>query len=328
VTRLAIIIPHLGDVPSLETTLASVLANRPEDSEIFVVLLKPYKDPYEIEGEVQFVSGEPRGGLVGAVNLGVQLSSAPVIHVLMCGTEVKEGWADAALARLADPRIAAVAPLVLDAGDPARIVAAGLAYHVGGAILPLAEGREVSAVELSVKRVLAPHPAAAFYRRSAVEILGRFDAAVGGRWAGIDAGLMLQQLGWITVLEPCSRVTAPRLLALPAGAFRQALEAERFFWRWASILGRVSSLASHGLLVFGEGVRGLLNLSIVPRWAGRLVGGCLAAAAPGHRRRVKELQEMRSQSRPPAAAPPHFRVRRPDPPQADGQSAGRTRSAG
>jgi hypothetical protein len=306
-----------------------VLANRPEDCEIFVVLLRPYKDPYEIKGEVHLVSGEPRSGLVGAVNLGIQLSSAPVVHVLLCGTEVREGWADAALARLGDPRIAAVAPLVLDADDPARIVAAGLAYHVGGAILPLAEGRETTAMEVSVKRVLAPHPAAAFYRRSAVEILGRFDAAVGGRWAGVDAGLALQQLGWITVLEPGCRVTAPRFHALRAGAFRQALEAERFFWRWATILGRARSLASHGVLVLGEGVCGLLNLSIVLRWAGRLVGGCLAAAAPGHRRRLEELrQEFRSESAPPSAAPPHFRVRRPDPPRANGRSAGRTRSAG
>ena len=66
-----------------------------------------------------------------------------------------------------------------------------------------------------------------------------------------------------------------------------------------------------------------------PRRAGRLVGGCLAAASPGHRRRLEELrQEVRSQSAPPSAAPPHFRVRRPDPPRANGRSVGRTRSAG
>ncbi len=290
-SRLAIIIPYLGDTPALENTLASVLANRPEDSEIFAVLLRPYEDPYEVKDEVRLVQGDPRGGVVGAVNHGIHLASAPVIHVLLCGTEVQEGWADAALARLADPRIAVVAPLVLDADVPSRIVAAGIAYHIGGAVVPLAAGLTANSAGLSVKRVLAPHPAAAFYRKSAVEILGGFDPAVGDRLAGIDAGLALEQLGWLTVMEPGSRVLAPPRSVPRAGAFRQAVEAERLFWRWAPILGRARSVAAHGLLMIGEGARGMLNLSIVPRSAGRLVGACLALAAPGHRRRLDQLRK-------------------------------------
>ncbi len=135
--RLAIIIPYLGDVSALENTLASVLANRPEDTEIFVILLRPYEDPYDVKSEVGLIDGDPRGGVVGAVNLGIQLASASLIHVLLCGTEVQEGWTEAAIARLANPRIAAVAPLVLDGDVPGRIVAAGLAYHIGGAVVPL-----------------------------------------------------------------------------------------------------------------------------------------------------------------------------------------------
>jgi GT2 family glycosyltransferase len=267
----------------LENTLASVLANRPDDCEIFVVLLRPYEDPYEIEAEVQFVQGDPRGGAAGAANLGIHLASAPVIHVLWCGTEIQEGWAEPALARLADPRVAAVAPLVLDVDAPKRIVAAGLAYHVGGSVVPLAAGRLIDAMTPGAKRVLAPHPAAAFYRRSAVESLGGFDPAVGDRLAGIDVGLALERLGWVTVMEPACRVLASRRSRPRAGVFRQAVEAERLFWRWAPILGRARSVAAHALLTIGEGARGMLNLSIVPRTAGRLAGACLAATRPGRR---------------------------------------------
>jgi GT2 family glycosyltransferase len=280
----------LGNVSVLENTLASVLANRPDDTEIFVVLLRPYEDPYDVKSEVRFVRGDPRDGVVGALNLGIQLASAPVIHTLLCGTEVEEGWAEPAVARLANPRIAAVAPLVLDDDHPSRIMAAGLAYHVGGEVIPLAAGHEMNSLALNVKRVLAPHPSAAFYRKSAVEAFGGFDPAVGDRLAGIDAGLTLEQLGWVTVMEPGSRVLASHRSVPRAGAFRRAVEAERLFWRWAPILGRGRSVAAHALLTIGEAARGILNLSVVPRTVGRFTGACLALAAPSHRRRLAQLR--------------------------------------
>jgi hypothetical protein len=194
------------------------------------------------------------------------------------------------MARLSNLRIAAVAPLVLDLDVPSRIVAAGLAYHIGGEAMPLAVGQTASSAALHVKRVLAPHPAAAFYRKSALETLGGFDPNVGDRLAGIDAGLALEQLGWGTVMEPGSRVLASRRCVPRAGTFRQAVESERLFWRWAPILGRARSMAAHALLMIGEGARGILTLSIVPRTAGRLAGACLALAAPGQRRRLDQLR--------------------------------------
>lgn len=44
--RLSILIPFLGDRDSLETTLASVLRNRPEGTEVVVALGRDYDDPY------------------------------------------------------------------------------------------------------------------------------------------------------------------------------------------------------------------------------------------------------------------------------------------
>jgi hypothetical protein len=329
VSRLAIIIPHFGNVPALENTVASVLANRPEDCEVFVVLLRPYDDPYEVTGEVRFVSGNVRGGLAGAMNLGLRLSDAPAIHVLLCGTEVQEGWADAALTHLDDSRIAAVAPLVLDIDDPGRVVAAGLAYHVGGAAVPLAAGQAIDSLGANPKRVLAPHPAAAFYRRSALEVIGGFHGAAGDLLAGVDAGLTLEHLGLATVLEPRSRVAAPRSGGLRAGRFRRALEAERMFWRWAPVLGRARSLASHGVMVIGDGLCGLLNLSIVPRWTGRLAGACLAVSEPDRRQALDKLREtFRAQQAEPSAPSPHFRTPRPNAPRADARRLRRSGSTG
>jgi len=305
------------------------LANRPKVCEVFVVLLRPYDDPYDVRGEVRFISGDARGGLAGAVNLVLRSTAAHAIHVLLCGTEVQEGWADAALVHLEDSRIAAVAPLVLDVDDPSRIVAAGLAYHVGGAAVPLAAGQTIDSLGTNARRVLAPHPAAAFHRRPTLEDLGGIGAAAGELLAGVDAGLTLEHLGLATVLEPRSRVAAPRAASLRTSTFRQGLEAERLFWRWAPILGWTRSLASHAALMIGEGLRGVPDLSIVPRWAGRLAGACRAVLEPDRRRALEELRERCCARRAgPSSPTPHFRTPCPTLPRANGRQLRRTGSSG
>lgn len=317
-SRLAIIIPHVGSAASLESTLASVLANRPEDSEVLVVLQQSYEDPYHIQDEVRFIPGHDRGGVADAVNLGVQNTDAPLVHVLSCGVEVQEGWSDAAVVRFGDPRVAAVSPMVLDAGDPERIVAAGLAYQLSGAIVALAQGCAADSLGTSPKRVLAPHPTAAFYRKSILETIGGFDPWVGDRLAVLDAGLMLRQLGWITVLEPKCRVVVPRQGLLPGGAFCQAMEAERLFWRWAPLVGRFRSILSHGVFVTGEAIRSLFNLSILPRWAGRIAGAMAAAVAPAHGRPVDRLRDAQGAESTPRPDGPHFRLEQASPNRSHG----------
>jgi cellulose synthase/poly-beta-1,6-N-acetylglucosamine synthase-like glycosyltransferase len=53
--RLSIIIPAPGDETTLEETLVSVLENRPENSEIVVVLGFGYHDPWSVGEEVRFI---------------------------------------------------------------------------------------------------------------------------------------------------------------------------------------------------------------------------------------------------------------------------------
>jgi len=306
VCRLSVVIPHLGNRTLLENTLASVLANRPGDCEVLAVLAEPYDDPYDVKEEVRFVAGQTCRDLVAAVNLGIQLSRAPIVHVLWPGLEVTEDWAEIALRHFRDPRVAAVAPVVLQIEDRSRVAAAGVVYHVGGATLSLDQGEPVISLASRPRRVLAAHPAAAFYRRSSLENIGGLSPSWRGELASLDAALTFQELGLWTVLEPRSRVAGPCPGATRASAFREALKAEQFFWRWAPLLGPMRSLASHGMLVVGEGVRGIFDLSVLPRLAGRLVGGCLGILAPGNRRRVETLRrQSRAKPSGPAAPAPH-----------------------
>jgi GT2 family glycosyltransferase len=320
VARLAIIIPHLGSPKLLEETLVSVLSNRPDDCEVVVVLGRDYDNPYELDGEVQFVQMPGRPGWVESLDAGIAATRAPIVHWLASGTEVAEGWADAAMAHFDDRRVAAVAPLVLDQQHPDRVIAAGMTYHPGGMVRPLARGK--SAADFSdqpeqsscdrrpgrPRSVLAPHPAAAFYRRSVLETVGPMDRQTGDRFAGVDLGLMLRQLGLRTVLEPQSRVTVRPEATFRRGHFRDAMESEQLFWRWAGTTGLARSLLLHGVLLTGESVGGLWNLSFIPRWAGRLVGACLAL---GHRgsvsRRMAELRPSLATPSPESTIkPPHF----------------------
>jgi cellulose synthase/poly-beta-1,6-N-acetylglucosamine synthase-like glycosyltransferase len=289
VPRLSLVIPFLGDSEALEDTLLSVLENRPEDCEIVVALAAPYDNPYRLEDEVRFVRGPSDGGWIGAVNAGIGVSRAPVVHLLACGGLATAGWADAAVCRFEDPRVAAVVPLVVDRSRPDRLVAAGMTYGAAGEVRSLGRKGRDWANGGFWRQVLGPHPAAVFYRRSALEKVGRFDPYVADHLAGIDMGLILQQLRWHTVLEPRSRVAATAE-GPPISRFRAAFEAERFFWRWASAHGWGRSLLLHALLVTGECLTGLITLSIVPRLAGRMLGGCLGILRRENRQRVRQRE--------------------------------------
>jgi hypothetical protein len=310
VCRLSVVIPHLGNATLLENTLASVLANRPADCEVMAVLVQPYDDPYDVKQDVRFVAAQACKGPVAAVNLGIQVSRAPIVHVLWPGVEVTEGWAETALRHFQDNRVAAVTPAILRRDDPSRVAAAGIVYHVGGATFAVDQGEPASSLAARPKRVLAPHPAAAFYRRSSLDGIGGLRSAWSGQLACLDAALTFQQLGLWTVFEPRSRVTGPSPGAAREGAFREALQAEEFFWRWAPVLGPVRSLAAHGILLVGETVRRLFDLSAIPRLAGRLVGGCLGLLAGGNRRRIERLRrQFNAEPARPAAPDPRRRFR-------------------
>jgi hypothetical protein len=203
--------------------------------------------------------------------------------------------------------VAAVVPLVLSQGHPEQVVAAGMSYHLGGLAGCLAGGKPASEVPLQPRGVLAPHPAAAFYRRSVLDLVGRLDRRAGDRLAGVDLGLTLHHLGLRSVLEPHCRVAVRPEATFLRGDFRDAMDSERFFWRWASTTGLLRSLTLHGVLLTGESVRSLWNLSIVLRWAGRLTGLCLALGRRGQRHRIRDLQEqVRSRRLDCAVKAPHF----------------------
>ncbi|MCR4413312.1 MAG: glycosyltransferase family 2 protein [Thermoguttaceae bacterium] len=299
-SRLAILIPFMGNAKRLEDTLVSVLENRPDDCEIAVVLARPYDNPYHLDDEVSFLPLPGSAGLAACLNAGLSRVRAPFVHVLACGVEVCAGWADVALAHFQDATVAAVAPLVVALENRDRIVCAGVDYQRHGAVCLLDHGRRKVLVNQPVA-VLAPPTLAAFYRRWALDAAGRFSEEVGDHLTMIDMGLTLRHLGLRTLLVPGCAVAAPARAEPSAGAFRRSLEAERFFWRWAGTNGWAGALAPHALHAAVDCLGGVADLSVFARLAGRLVGFCRGGAARQHRDR---LQQMAEQSRAPAVPSP------------------------
>lgn len=154
--RLSIVIPVLGRSKQLDDTLVSVLENRPADCEIIVVHTRPYDDPYDLAGEVRFLKARRRAGIGGCLNLALSVCKAPVVHVIACGVEVCPGWADAALRRFVDPHIVAVAAMLLDSNERQSVVSAGLAYHAGGTVWRIDQGRNVLEAEQRSARTYRP----------------------------------------------------------------------------------------------------------------------------------------------------------------------------
>ncbi len=300
--RLSIVIPFLGNGKLLEDSLLSVLENRPASCEVIVVCARPYRDPYDLKGEVRFVEAPRRGG-VACVNRGIEVARSDLVHVLACGVLATPGWTDAAAAHFDHTRVAAVAPLVLDDGQPDRVLAAGMAYGRGGTIRVLGAGEGLDC-QTEARPVLCPHPAAAFYRKTALQWAGALATDLDRPAASIDLGLLLRQARLQTVLEPTCRVRARPELVQGGSAFRQALDAERLFWQWAPRLGLFAALALHGFAVAADCWRWLPRPAAGSCLLGRLAGFLWARDAGPQKRRLEKLLQ-RSRHRPPPPRP-HF----------------------
>ncbi len=303
--RLSIVIPVWGKLKQLEETLLSVLENRPDDSEIVVVLDQAYADPYNLKDEIRFVES-PRGAcLAAAINQGVLVSRAPIVHVLVCGTRACEGWCDAALERFDDPGVAAVAPLLVDQDRPAKILAAGVSYGAGGRVRLLGRGRAAANAADYQRRIQSPHLVAGFYRQSALSLISLFSPDVGDGLTVLDLALSLQEAGLRTELEPQCRVLAAGGADCRVGPFRRSLELERFFWRFFPRGGWAAALLGHTLVVLGESLAGIPRLTTPAQLAGRLWGMLRIGSHGPNRRRLRRLEACGQSSA--AAAAPHFR---------------------
>ena len=274
VPRLSIIIPTLGDWEALETTLVSVLQNRPPQTEVIVALDRHYQDPYDLKDEIRFIQAPGRAGLVELLNVGMAAARAEVMHVLACGATVRDGWTTPAVRHFANAHVATVAPVVLDADSPQRVLTAGCLCSKGGSYQAYARGGEADAIKTQLPQWVGPSIAAAFYRRSALAHVGLLDTTLPPELAAIDLALRFLKAGHLSELETGSRVFIESRLLPREGPLKMAWHAERLFWRYASQHGWLRSVAAHSWTVSAEVVRSIPRLRAASQIVGHIMGAC------------------------------------------------------
>jgi hypothetical protein len=289
VGRLAIVIPSIASVDALEGTLLSVLENRPPRCEIVVVHTHPYSDPYQLQGEVRFLQVPARSSFVACANKGLQETSADVLHLLSAGCQVKEGWTDGVFKHFVDPRVAVVAPLLLDVAEPTHTVDAALSYGVGG--VRRVTARFTADVHgAGVTPILAASLKAVFYNRLTLSTAGMLSHEVGADLADIDLGLLLRHAGFISLADPRLQVRAQEKPLEQLSVFRRAICAERLFWRNAPLIGWMRSLVAHPVTVATDAVSHFPSPSVLTNLAGRAVGAAMVSSTRRHHHRLADLQ--------------------------------------
>ncbi len=139
IPRLSIVVPVGQSLTAFETTLISVLENRPENCEVLVCHDGRYDDPFDLQDEVKFVVGASNA-LVELTRVGASAAMGRFVHVIADGIKATEGWTDAAIEKFESFDVGIVAPVIRSEAT-GRIVAAG--WHDGADRLckPFAAGK-------------------------------------------------------------------------------------------------------------------------------------------------------------------------------------------
>jgi GT2 family glycosyltransferase len=294
---LSIIIPTHNRPDLLHACLASVTRHAPPGTEVLVV---DDASPGNGAGAVARgfagvrVLRLPRQrGFCAAANAGLAATTGAVVELLNDDTEVTTGWASAALACFAEPRVAAVAPLVLRWPDGRYVDSAGDRYYVGGVAGKRGHGEPLGAVHLQERSVFGASASSAFYRRAALQRVGTFPETFGAYFEDVDLAFRLQRAGYRVVFAPASRVLhrgsashgRPRRRLLE----QQSRNEERVFWRNLPGRALAGALPRHLAVLAAKAWRRWQEGTLAPFLCGRLrVLGELPALVR-HRRRLREL---------------------------------------
>lgn len=289
VPRLSIVVPYQPSAQPFEKlfedTLASVLQNRPSDCEVVVPHAGDYADPYELRGEVRFLEQPLETPLVELLNAGLDRVRGELLHVLMPGQAVQEGWTEEPVAAFDDPRVGSISPVVVSAADPHKVLHCGVGYGVGGARWLVGAGRTLQALAARPLQAVGPSLTAAFYRTDAVCSLDGFSVAVGEALTDVDLALGLHAVGYTTGVSLSSVVRSELPALREASSFQAGREAELLFRRHARHLGLVRSLLAHPLTVLVRALGDLPHPGAVTQLLGR-------AAAWREGRSVERYREL------------------------------------
>jgi GT2 family glycosyltransferase len=236
---------------------------------------------------------EQQQGFARAANAGIRASRGDIVEMLNDDTEVQAGWADAALGCFGDPKVAAVAPLVLQWPHGAIVDSAGDRYDRGGFAAKRGHGEPLSANHFNACPVFGASAAAGFYRRTALDRVGLFPESFGSYFEDVDLAFRFRRAGYHAVFEPASRVLhhvsasygrlARRLVE------RQSFNEERVFWRNLPSAALARALPRHLAVLVAKAWRRWEEGTLAPWLGGRLRVLGDVRAIIRHRRELQRI---------------------------------------
>ncbi|MEW4565300.1 glycosyltransferase family 2 protein [Bremerella sp. JC770] len=181
--KVSIVIPSVDNARRLETTLISLLENRPSECEIVVPHSGYYDDPYDIADEVRLVEVPAARSEVELLAVAWSMCKAPIVHTLAAGATVEADWLDEALACFQQPEVMAVAPQshYSDTSEPVCGVLAD-DFGLRAAACP--------------STMQAPMLEAGFFRYSLLAAVGGFCTRM-EQVADLDIGLWITEAGGV-----------------------------------------------------------------------------------------------------------------------------------
>ena len=278
---LSLVIPSYNRPDLLRLCLASIVRHAPPGTEVLVVddgspdhCISAAASSFD---KVRVLRMHSRQGFCVSANAGVRAATSEFVELLNDDTQVTAGWAEAALAALARPGVAAVAPLVLIGPDPAGdpiVDSAGDRYFVGGIAGKRGHGETLRADHLKSRLVFGASGSSAFYRRSAFLAVGAFPESFTEYFEDVDLAFRLHRAGWQIYFEPASRVwhRVSSSYGKPSGDLlqRQSRNEERVFWRNLPRGVLLRALPMHLAVVAAKGWRRLCEGTLLPFLRGKL----------------------------------------------------------
>jgi GT2 family glycosyltransferase len=246
---------------------------------------------------VKVIRTPKRLGFCKAANLGVQSAIHEVVELLNDDTEVCAGWAEMALDAFEDPKVAAVAPLVLrwpgQIEGHAIIDSAGDAYFASGVATKRGNGQVIEEKWMVPGPVFGASGSSAFYRREVFLKVGAYPESFGAYFEDVDLSFRLHWAGYDVVFQPCSKVLhrVSSSYGNP-GLNRKLLESqslneERVYWRNIPYQLLWRTLPLHLLALIAKGWRRGTEGTLLPFLMGKLSFMREIPAILAHRKKLQ-----------------------------------------
>ena len=259
---LSVILPYRQDEQRFESTLISLLENRPPDCEIIIVHDGSYDDPYEIGDEARLVASSG-AGTVRLLNAGVDCASHSVVAVVLDGVEVQSGWADEAVEEV--KRGAECVALCPSSGTVRS-----------GGIVPVTRATGKLVVtggfdnSLGSSPYAGPSLACGVYSKALLQRIGGWNELLEPESADLELAWLLQSVG-----VACESVRAP--VHFPYK--RESSKSIALQWAQVCVAYGVTSSGTIAAITGWLGSVTAGRLSVAGAWASGLFGGTVSRSA-------------------------------------------------